>query len=406
MNERYGKYIVLDDSGEGGQSDVLKVRLKEYENIRALSVTTFKKDENVDVQWKKFKERCGRLLRLCNGNHPNIVHCYYPEKVKNEAFFEMDYINGDNLFQYLKKNKHYLPIDEVLHMVAQISDALSFCHFDTYKYSMNPDTEIDPETGESLLKPDEIDGTKLVPINDNALSKIVKKHQVIHNDISSKNIMRSNDGKYVLVDFGLSVEGKDVLDQDSIRRKEGHREYMAPERWGKGDPSPQSDIYSFGIVMYEYLTGHVPFKLKVEPFPDYSQLEKDHRDKPVPNITEMRKKAYEQKFPGKEYVREKELDWLEKIILTCLNKTPKDRYEDGKALRTVVFNNLPKDSSAFNEEELKKLKKENEELVSEVQSLRKQLTKSSKFKVCEKCGIPSFADAKFCRNCGTKFNIQ
>lgn len=414
MNEKFGKYIVLDDPQAGGQSEVLKVRHKEYGYIRALSVTDLKNGDN--TQRKKFKERCGRLLRLCNGNHPNIVHCYPPEIVGNQAFFEMDYINGDNLYSYLEKNSYFLPIEEVVNMIVQMSDALSFCHYGTYEFSMNPDIDKDPDTGEPLVQADINDGKKLIPVNEDALKKLVENHQVIHNDISSKNIMRSCNGTFVLIDFGLSVEGNEFVAPDSIRRKEGHREYMAPERWDGAKPTTQSDIYSFGIVMYEYLTGHVPFKLETDPYPDYDLLKKAHRDGRVPNIIEKRKESFKRKFPDEVYVKEEELDWLEEIILQCLRKNtegPECRIENGETLRIEILKHLNKDSAVYKDEELKRLQRTNEkqdeevrELRKENELLRKQLDEASKFKVCKKCGVPSFVDDSFCRHCGTKFDIQ
>lgn len=421
MIERYGKYIVLDDSGDGGQSEVLKVRHKEYGNIRALSVTYFKENEDVEQQWKKFKERCGRLLRLCNGNHPNIVHCFYPEKFKNEAFFEMDYINGDNLFQYLEKHNHFLPIEEILNMTVQMSDALSYCHFGTYEFSVDPDTDIDPDTGKPLVQADINDNKIFVPVNqEDALKKLVENHQVVHNDISSKNIMRSSNGTYVLIDFGLSVEGNEVVDPDSIRVKEGHREYMAPERWGGAMPTPQSDIYSFGIVLFEYLTGYVPFKLVKDPFLDYSKLKDDHSTKQVPNIIEMRKKAYEQKKPGEKYKREKEreLDWLEEIVYKCLEKDPNKRFQDGKELHEFIMSHLNKDTSVYKEEELRRLneevrdlekyKKANETMRREnlriIEEKKLLDSKIIEFGICLHCGRKdNYPGAKYCRYCGHEF---
>lgn len=418
----YGEYILLDDNlGKGGQAKVIKVRHNEYGYIRALSLGDYGISESSD-EWKKFKERCGRLLRLCNGNHPNIVHCHQPKLFQGsgQAFFEMDFINGDNLSQFLKKNDYFVPIEEVLHMAVQISDALSFCHFGTYEYCMDPDTDVDQDTGECLVQADENDSTKLVPVNEEARLKLIKKHQVIHNDISSKNIMRCSNGTFVLIDFGLSVEGDDVVATNSIRREAGHPEYKAPERWDGHDPSTQSDIYSFGVVLYEYLTGHVPFPLPVKTkgedysLEDFRQLRLAHHNNTVPSIIEVRKKAYELKNPGEKYEKykreeEKELDWLERTVNKCLEKDPNNRFKDGKELHECIISNLTKDSSVYKEQELKRLKKDYDKLFMEYGSIINKytsLTRSLKEKgICIYCGAKQDPpDAIYCGDCGKKLN--
>lgn len=413
-----GEYDKLADLGRGGQSLVAKVRHHKYGYIRAVSILCalspegrptplYVKNDTTDENWRKFEERCGRLLRLCNGNHPNIVHCYRLKYYDHQAFFEMDFINGDNLFQFLKKNDYFIPIEEVLHMAVQISYALSFCHYDTYEYCMNPDEDKDPNTGECLVKADENDSKKLVPVNEDAQLKLIEKHQVVHNDISSKNIMRRNDGTFVLIDFGLSVEGGDVVATNSIRREAGHPEYKAPERWEGKKPTPQSDIYSFGIVLYECLAGHVPFPLPPKEHystEDFRQLDLSHHNEIVPHVLEERRRSFENKFLGQVYQKENDFDWLEKTIYKCLEKAPNKRFKDGKELYGHIQSNLNKDSSVYKEEELKRLKKTNERL-SSIENEYKLLTKNLKeWGICRHCGYKAVSpNAIGCRNCGREF---
>lgn len=410
----YGEYILLDDDlGKGGQAKVIKVRHNEYGYVRALRLGASGLKES-SIEWKNFKERCGRLLRLCNGNHPNIVHCHQPKLVSGQAFFEMDFITGDNLIDYLNKNDNYLPIEEVLHMVVQISDALSFCHYGTYEYCLNPDTDVDKDTGESLVQTDENDSKKLVPVNEEARLKLIKMHQVIHNDISSQNIMRCSNGTFVLIDFGLSVEGDYVVSQDSISMRAGHPLYKSPERWDGKAPSTQSDIYSFGVVMYEYLTGHVPFPRPINPagindkLEELRQLSIAHHKTKIPSIIEGRKKAFEKKYPDKIFKVEPDIKWLEKAILKCLEKEPDKRFNDGKELNDFIKEHLRKDSLLYKDEEIKKMKESNDELLSEIQSLKKenkdlnkQIMEVTNHRKCKKCGtIPSTPYAIYCRKCG------
>lgn len=416
----YGKYDRLGDLGTGGQAKVIKVRHHNYGYVRALSLGDSGITKTND-EWKRFEDRCARLLRLCNGNHPNIVHCYNPDWYAGQAFFEMDFIDGDNLVEYLEKNNFFIPIEEVLQMAVQISSALSFCHYDTYEYSMNPDTDIDPVTGECLVKVDEDDTNKLVPINEDARSKLVENHRVIHNDISSFNIMRRDNGSYILIDFGLSVEGNEKIGALSMRNKEGHPEYKAPERWSGAKPSTQSDIYSFGVVLYQYLTGRAPFPMPAKKnydSDDYTVVADAHRKEEVPDLLKEREKSFKNKYPDKQYQKERGLDWLAEVVSICLKKDPGSRFENGKALHKYIADKLKEnstDTSVYKEEELKRLKienvelnSENQKLVSETQKIKGDydslINRLNDLRFCVHCGIKADSpEARFCRVCGKEF---
>lgn len=333
MNTFLRDYIFIDQLGQGGFASVYKVRHKDLDYIRAIRVLRDDVINKEDKRYQNFIKECKILLRLGNGSHPNITHIYRPRLIDNKAIVEMDYIDGSDLFHYIDEKNRFIEIDDVINLLSSISSALSYCHHDIYKYCM--DRQLDN------LKDDPEDGKKVL-LDEATIERLVNKYKVIHNDIHSGNIMRREDGRYVLLDFGLSIEGEDVV--RSSRREGGAPEFKAPEKWDSADElSTQSDIYSFGIVLYSVLAGRVPFVfdksnhniLKAE----LALMNAHQTEVPEPIFT-LRKNAFEATHPGETYVKDYP-DWLEKIILKCLEKDPKKRYKDGKELYDDCISHLP-----------------------------------------------------------------
>jgi serine/threonine protein kinase len=285
-----------------------------------------------DPLYQKFLNECRLLLCLGNGNHPNIVHIYQPLLKENKAIVEMDYIDGQDIGGYLRSNSGFVDSADVIRLLTDMSSALAYCHEDIYKYCM--DRELDD------LQDDPDDGSKLL-IDDATRKRLIEKYRVIHNDIHSGNIIRRENGSFVLLDFGLAIEGDEVI--RSSRRKNGAPEFMAPEKWENDSIlTPQTDIYSFGIVLYEYLTGRVPFPIdKTEANTDKAIffVGEAHRGLIPDSIFEVRKETYEKLYPGSEYVKDYP-DWLEDVIMKCLEKNPADRYSSAKELYEDVMEKI------------------------------------------------------------------
>ncbi|MCQ2260157.1 MAG: bifunctional serine/threonine-protein kinase/formylglycine-generating enzyme family protein [Bacteroidales bacterium] len=324
------EYTLLQQLGAGGFATVYKARHNQLGYVRAIRMlNAFVPNEESEV-YRKFLRECKVLLRLGNGNHPNIVHVYQPRLVDGRALVEMDYVEGDDLTHFIKKQGGFIPLGEMLRMVEEVSSALAYCHHDIYRYCMDRKEDnlmTDPDDGSEVL----IDDTKTE-------QRLVNKYKVIHNDIHSGNIMRRTDGHYILLDFGLAIEGGDVV--HSSRHENGAPEYKAPEKWDCDKLlTEQSDIYSFGVVMYEFLTGRVPFpydKTLSDTKANYL-ISEAHKNSPPLPLRSLREKAFCDKFPNQSY-NDNEVypQGLDDIIMRCLAKDPGSRFRSGVELHKAV----------------------------------------------------------------------
>lgn len=324
------EYTLLDELGQGGYATVYKVRHNNLGYIRAIRVlNAIIAHGESDKTYQKFLEECKLLLRLGNGNHPNIVHIYQPLLKAQRAIVEMDFVDGKDLYHYLEEKHSFVEIKDVLRLLSDIGSALSYCHEDIYKFCMDKD--------EDNLQDDPEDGRKVL-LDNKTKQRLINKYRVIHNDIHSGNIIRREDGSYVLLDFGLAIEGDSVV--RSSRRKNGAPEFKAPEKWENDSIlTTQSDIYSFGVVLYEYLAGRVPFlfdKKNSNPVEAEYLLGKAHKEQQPASIFDLRKAAFEHSHPGETYEKDYP-EWLEMLIMKCLSKSTKDRFKNGKELYSFVL---------------------------------------------------------------------
>lgn len=358
------EYTMLDELGRGGFATVYKVRHNELGYIRAIRVLNETIVDASSPTYQKFLRECKVLLRLGNGNHPNIVHIYQPRLLDNKALVEMDYVDGLDVLHYLKQNQNFVPVEEVVRMALQMSNALAYCHEDIYRFCMDRDAD--------NLQDDPDDGSKVL-IDDQTRKRLIEKYKVIHNDIHSGNIMRREDGNFVLLDFGLAINGCEVV--RSSRRKNGAPEYKAPEKWDdESILTEQSDIYSFGIVLYQYLAGHVPFPFNTKNSNKTEAeylLSKAHQNATPPSLELLRKDSFEKKNLGQEYKKDYP-QWLEDVIFKCLNKDPKDRFRNGKELYDCVRKHVLEETKSSKEVENKlvELTTRNKTLETEVSGLQ------------------------------------
>ncbi len=321
-NLLFGQYEVLAPLGEGSNGIVFKVRHHEQGYIRAIKQLKGYIDSKDSDKYRSFLKEYRTLAYLGNCSHPNIVNVHKADMVDDTAFYEMDYIDGVPLIQYMAKEK-VLPMNEVYRCCHDLLSAMAYAHVDIYKYRMNREAD--------KLETDPTDVKKVI-YDEEKKRKMVGEYGIVHNDLHSSNLIRNNyDGRYILLDFGISLMGGEAIRQSGLG--EGSLAYMAPEKILEKKVSFQSDVYSIGIMMYEILTGKVPFPVEDENGADKSSavMYQIHSEKGVPDISLARAKAFLVKGKTDNYERDFP-EWLESIILKCLAKNPEDRYANAKEI--------------------------------------------------------------------------
>lgn len=253
------RYEVLEVVGGGGMATVYKGRCQLLDRFVAIKVL---KDEFADDEEfvSKFRRESQAAASL---SHPNIVNVYdvgvEKDGDRNIHYIVMEYINGKTLKDIIRE-KGKLSVDETLNYSLQIGSALEDAH----------------------------------------------KNNIVHRDIKPQNIMITNDHRVKVTDFGIAraatsatvTATSDVL---------GSVHYFSPEQARGGYTDEKSDIYSLGIVMYEMITGELPYK----------------GDSP---ITVALKHVQEDIVPPRD------LDYtipkgLEDVILKAVQKRQADRYQ-------------------------------------------------------------------------------
>jgi Serine/threonine protein kinase len=380
--EEYDNFFSL---GKGGNAEVFLARHRKFGytcTVRRLLEPV--KDEKSE-KYQKFINECRRLLLLDSGGHAHIARINKPQLLYNDdcktnmACVEMEYIKGENIFEFLKREDGFIPSSEVVNFIKNIGSALSYCHFEAYEFLADKDIEytyeLDSELkGQTFKVKTGKDRNKLniTPLQEQELVSLFK---VTHNDIHEGNIIRKCDGNYILIDFGLAAFGHEGARTSIIRQ--GAREYWAPERFD-GIFSEQTDIYSFGILAYQMLTNNLPYTYREEDRAnsyegEESQLHRKHADPniSIPAIEPLRKATCEavgKKWTGKDYPA-----WLEQVIMKCLEKKPEKRYANGKELYEDIESQIKNATKTPYIEEVEKIKIQNEKLSDQIAHFNDQI---------------------------------
>lgn len=205
LSNRYEVHTLI---GTGGMAHVYKGRDRLLDRFVAIKVLKDEFKDNNDFL-KKFEKESQSAARL---SHPNIVGIYDVGMMEDEHFIVMEYVEGSTLKAYLREKNGKLSLRELVEFGLQIAKGLHHAH----------------------------------------------QKRIIHRDIKPQNIMLSGEGECKIGDFGIA---RATTSSTVINTKEvvGSVHYSSPEQARGGFIDERSDIYSFGIMMYELATGKLPF---------------------------------------------------------------------------------------------------------------------------------------------------
>ncbi|MDR8390086.1 protein kinase [Aliifodinibius sp. S!AR15-10] len=258
-------YRVIGKLGEGGMGVVYLAEDTKLKRKVALKFLPYHVSSN-PTERKRFEQEAQSAAVL---NHPNIAHIYAIEECEEELFIVMEYVDGLELKEVIDQKD--LTLREKIEITEQIASGINEAH----------------EKG------------------------------IIHRDIKSRNIMVDEQQRVKIMDFGLArIQGTKHI--TNIGTTLGTTAYMSPEQLSGIEVDIRSDIWSFGVVLYELFTGELPFQGIYEPAVMYAIAE----EAPIP-ISRVSTEVPEH---------------IEKIISRCLKKDREQRYSNLTEVLTDLRN--------------------------------------------------------------------
>lgn len=252
--------------GQGGMATVyygLDVKLERPVAIKVID----KRYKNEPAYASRFVNEARMMAKW---RHENIVQIYYADDIQGYSYYVMEYVDGQDLSTVMSvytDEDELMPIKDVLRIGNAIASGLDYAH----------------------------------------------SQGVVHRDIKPSNVLISKDGRVLLGDFGMALEVRD----GSMGSIFGTPHYISPEQAKRSaDAVPQSDLYSLGVVLYEILTGSVPFN---DPSPASVALLHITQPPPLPRS-----------------INPEISPAVEAVLLKALEKNPQNRYQTGAKLMSAL----------------------------------------------------------------------
>ncbi|MDO4963664.1 MAG: Stk1 family PASTA domain-containing Ser/Thr kinase [bacterium] len=272
------RYKIVKSIGEGGMANVYLA----WDTIleREVAVKILRGDLSNDEKFvRRFQREANSASSL---RHPNIVEMYDVGEDDGKYFIVMEFVPGKTLKSLIKK-RGALTLTETLDIMQQLTSGI-ICAHDSY---------------------------------------------IIHRDIKPQNVLILEDGRVKITDFGIAMalKSNEITQTNSVM---GSVHYLPPEQASGAGSTIKSDIYSLGILMFELLTGKVPFKGE-----NAVEIAIKHMKDPIPSVCNINPMIPQS---------------VENIILKCCAKNPKNRYDSVSEMYEDLKNCLKEEKS--NEERL------------------------------------------------------
>ncbi len=270
-----GRYTILGPLGAGGMANVYHAR--DLNLQREVAIKLLREDLIADPAFEaRFLQEARAAANLL---HPNIVTVYDFGHDSGRMFMAMEYVQGTDLKTLLRR-RGSLPIEESVGLVIQVCAGVGYAH----------------------------------------------RAGLVHCDLKPQNILITADGRAKITDFGIARALATIHPEEYSDVVWGSPQYFAPEQAAGGPPSPASDVYSLGIILYEVLTTRLPFEA-----PDSAQLAHMHQTaSPAPP------RSLNPLVPAP----------LEQIVFKVLSKEPSARYRTADQLGRVLMTFAPRTTVA------------------------------------------------------------
>lgn len=278
-----GNYEVVSPFGEGGMGELYLGR--HIRLAREVIIKTIRTEDFSPKQIEHLRDRLEREAFVQSQlDHANIVRVYDFIASGDTTCIVMEYVPGRDLRKMIMRETGPIADYRALKLFKQVLAAIDYAHNFIY------------------------------------LDKTGARHQgIIHRDLKPANILVTPDDVVKVTDFGI-VKVRGVKGGTQMGFNPGTPEYMSPEQARGRELDHRSDIYSLGVVVYEMLTGHVPFEGDGSGTSDY-EIRRGHIEMPVPPMADF--------YPGIPAE-------LEKVVLKALEKNPEDRYQTAHQFRDLI----------------------------------------------------------------------
>jgi Tol biopolymer transport system component/tRNA A-37 threonylcarbamoyl transferase component Bud32 len=266
-----GRYQIIEELGKGGMGVVYKARDTRLDRFAAIKILPHEKVSDPERKLRFIQE----AKTASSLNHPNIIHIYDIEQANGIDFIAMEYVDGRTLDELIGRKG--LKLSDVLKYAVQVADALAAAH----------------EVG------------------------------IVHRDLKPGNVMVTGKGQVRVLDFGLAklTETFPAGQTDATRtlkamteegRIVGTAAYMSPEQAEGKNVDARTDIFSFGAMLYEMVTGHRAFQ----------------GDSSVSTLSAV---LHQEPKPLEDIPRD-----LDKIIMRCLRKDPAKRFQHMADIKVAI----------------------------------------------------------------------